>query len=458
MDIEDIAPGQNFAETITQTLDRCSTLLVIVGMRWREMLDRRSAEQQPDYVLHEIGEALQRKVNVIPVLVGGASLAQLNGLPDSIAELAFHQAVEIRDTTFKEDCGRLEAALRVPAARTRQFRWIAAVAGLSVLALGLAAWFGSRPRKHEPDVRVRQLLNTARTQVDLGEHERAFRTYQEALRIDPSATSATDGQLDAAMLWAENFRVTLREGQQPEAVAGPPLSDILSVLEAGLARTASTGSRAADILAHIGWVHWLNRHIAEKEFGPAAEQAFRRALAMDPSNVYANAMLGNWLLQTGGSLEEALGHFDTAVKTSKQRVLVRQMQLGGMIYNDRAGVPPELVRVANQMRINGESMEERHKRQVLTVYSPVVRTQDELAQVYSALQPADGWATYLWLDDRNNVDGAQREFVHAGILEAGGDRSQALDIYQRLRRDLERRNAAGSLAQQVDAAVKRLAK
>ena len=458
MDIEDIAPGQNFAETITQTIDRCSTLLVIVGTRWREMLDRRSAEQQPDYVLHEIGEALQRKVTVIPVLVGGASAAQLSGLPGSIAEMALRQAVEIRDTTFKEDCRRLEAALRVPATRSRQFRWIAAVAGLAVLALGLAAWLGSRPRKHEPDVRVSQLLNTAHTQMDLGEYERAFRSYGEALRIDFLAPSAAEGQLDAAMLWAENFRVTLREGEHPEAVAGPSLSDILSVLEAGLARTANTGPRAADILAHIGWVHWLNRHIAEKEFGPAAEQAFRRALTLDPSNVYANAMLGNWLLQTGGNLEEALRRLDTAAKSGKQRVLVRQMQLGGMIYNDRSGVAPELVRVANQMRIDGESLEERQKRQVITVYSPVVHTHDELVQVYSAMPTADNWATYQWLDDRNAVDSIQREFVHAGILEAGGDRSQALEILTRLQRDLAHRNAGGRLSQQVDAVVKRLAK
>ena len=65
----------------------------------------------------------------------------------------------------------------------------------------------------------------------------------------------------------------------------------------GLARARGDAPRSANILAHVGWAHWLNRHIAEKEFGPAAEQSVSPgALHSQPTNVYANAMFGNWLL------------------------------------------------------------------------------------------------------------------------------------------------------------------
>src|ERR1035438_8126362 len=96
------------------------------------------------------------------------------------------------------------------------------------------------------------------------------------------------------MLWVENFHITLPEGQNPAEVAGPALDQILMILDAGLTRTK--GSETADIRAHIGWAHWLNQHIAEREFGSDAEQNLRAALASDPSNVYANSMFGDWLL------------------------------------------------------------------------------------------------------------------------------------------------------------------
>ncbi len=101
------------------------------------------------------------------------------------------------------------------------------------------------------------------------------------------------------MEWAENFHVLAAEGQKSEDLAAPRLRQILSTLEAGLARTNGQGTSAADILAHLGWAHWLNQKIAYQEFGSAAEQGMRKALTLEPSSVYANAMLGNWLLQTG---------------------------------------------------------------------------------------------------------------------------------------------------------------
>src|SRR5439155_18333293 len=34
MDVEDIAPGQDFAQTIDQTIAKCNAALVIIGPRW----------------------------------------------------------------------------------------------------------------------------------------------------------------------------------------------------------------------------------------------------------------------------------------------------------------------------------------------------------------------------------------------------------------------------------------
>jgi tetratricopeptide (TPR) repeat protein len=358
MDVEDIRPGQDFAQTIDQTLGDCSAMLVVIGPKWIEILRARSKEQQEDYVAHEIEAALARKINIIPVLVGGANITQLSNLPKELAALPFHQAVELHDTSFKEDCERLAKGLGPRASHKGLALWLGSAAALVILLLALTGpWKASRERK----IQIHQLLTTAQTQTKLAEYEAAFKTYGSALKIDPMERNAQDGQVDAAMLWLENFHVAVAEGQKVEDLAGPPLAQMMTVLDAGFARANGRLPRAADILAHIGWAHWLNQHIAYLEFGHAAEQALRQALALDLSNVYANAMLGNWLLQTHGSLQEALHCFDIALKSGKQRPLVREMQLGGMIYNDDPGVPAELIRVADQMRVNGEPMDERFK-------------------------------------------------------------------------------------------------
>src|SRR5204863_1015792 len=38
MDVEDIGPGQNFAEAIDRTLASCSIVLVVIGPRWGDIL------------------------------------------------------------------------------------------------------------------------------------------------------------------------------------------------------------------------------------------------------------------------------------------------------------------------------------------------------------------------------------------------------------------------------------
>jgi hypothetical protein len=263
----------------------------------------------------------------------------------------------------------------------------------------------SRP----PDPRVA----TARTQTELGEHEAAFRTYQEVLKDRPDSVEIPELQADAAMAWLRNFRVTVGEGQKAEDIAGPPLAEIIRTLEAALARSGGRRPRAGDILAHLGWAHWLNQRIAAKEFGSAAERALRQSLTVDPTNVFGQAMLGGWLLQTHGDSTDAIRHLDAAEKTNQHRQFVRDMQLGGMIYNDEPGVPAALMRVANQMRIQGETMAPRQRSRILGYFRP--SNEAQVKEMLSAVPPDDAWATFQWLD--NSDDARRREFVHARVQE-----------------------------------------
>lgn len=414
MDVEGIAPGANFAQTIDNTLADCSTVLVVIGPKWLPILLERAKQGGEDYVRHEIEAALKSKINVIPVLVAGATAAELSTVPGSLADLPFHQAVELHDSSFSDDCDRLARACGAGHARRRSLVLIA-VAALIVVAV-IAAGFGFHSFRNEQQRRtaLAQQLATAHTQTSLDEFEAAYRTATQAAKSAPSDPEAFNAQADAAMKWLENFSVLVPDGEKADTVAAPLLTELMQVLDAALARTAPQSTRAAGILAHIGWAHWLNSHIAEKEFGPAAEQALRQSLAIDPKNVYANAMLGNWLLQNNRSLSEAVQHFSTALATGQERPLVRDMQLGGMLDNEGDGVRDESLKVLNEIRKNHEPIRDSDRTRFLSF------TFDIYEAVPTSVPAEEAWQTYLWLDTPPTRDPADdkrlHDLIHARIF------------------------------------------
>lgn len=106
MDIQDIQPGQDFAQSIRDTIARCECVLAIIGPRWLESVRERSPGGE-DFVVQEIVSALTRRITVIPVLVGGAGMPAAAQLPPALAALAHRNAVEIRDERFEDDVARL---------------------------------------------------------------------------------------------------------------------------------------------------------------------------------------------------------------------------------------------------------------------------------------------------------------------------------------------------------------
>jgi hypothetical protein len=265
-----------------------------------------------------------------------------------------------------------------------------------------------------------------------------------------------DRQVDVAMTWIEDFHVVVPEGGSAEKLAGTALDEIMPVLDAGLSRAQGRVPRAADILAHIGWGHWLNQKLAEREFGPAAERDLRHALEIDPSNVFAHGMLGNWIMQTGGATKEALVHFQKAVESNRARPFVRGLQLGVLVYPDDSETRVALIRLANEMRRNGESIDDHDRSRILASYDPTVNSAEELSETLSAVPPDDAWATYLWLDTGSTERRLQRDFIQASILEMKRNRDDALAAFEKLRVQLKQRGYNGRIATYVDDAIKRL--
>jgi hypothetical protein len=245
-------------------------------------------------------------------------------------------------------------------------------------------------------------------------------------RADERARNATteEARLDIAFRWLQDGR------------PGPdqPFSRITDAVVPTLDRALLDPDqpRRADVLAHLGWATFLKSR--DSGTGDPAV-LYKQALAIDPTNVYANMMLAHWLSWRGNAPDDARPYFDAALATGKEHALVRTFQLAALSGRNDENAEPELMRVANSMRQQNETLDERAARAVhgayVRRYGPnASRTVREATEVAAA----DQLATYVWLiampgiSDRAEV----RDYVLAMLKEATGDRPAALQALRTL--------------------------
>ena len=114
LDIDKIAPGDDFPKVLQEKLATSEVLLAIVGKVWTSITDaagNRRITHPKDFVALEVGTALQRGIRVIPVLVGGASMPRADELPSSLAKFVDCNAIAIDDGRFRQDFDNLVDAI-----------------------------------------------------------------------------------------------------------------------------------------------------------------------------------------------------------------------------------------------------------------------------------------------------------------------------------------------------------
>jgi O-acetyl-ADP-ribose deacetylase (regulator of RNase III) len=112
MDVARLSPGVDYVEIIEQVLTKCEALIGLIGKHWAQTAEgiNRFADRQ-DLLQFELAHALERKILVIPVLVGGATLPSSENLPTLLHPLLRRQVLELNDTNFEDVVARLIGAL-----------------------------------------------------------------------------------------------------------------------------------------------------------------------------------------------------------------------------------------------------------------------------------------------------------------------------------------------------------
>jgi tetratricopeptide (TPR) repeat protein len=90
-DREDIEPGEDFRKALSTQLRGCDALAALIGPGW----------SPSSWIQREIRAALERKILVLPILVGDIRNLSAESLPTSIRKLANLQSLETRDQRFR---------------------------------------------------------------------------------------------------------------------------------------------------------------------------------------------------------------------------------------------------------------------------------------------------------------------------------------------------------------------
>ena len=110
IDLEGIAPGQDFATVIEGHLGGCDAVVVLIGKEWLgfdDALGTSRISNPADFVHMEVATALRSGIQVFPVLLDGARMPASDELPADLKPLVRKQTIGLDFTRFDADAGTL---------------------------------------------------------------------------------------------------------------------------------------------------------------------------------------------------------------------------------------------------------------------------------------------------------------------------------------------------------------
>jgi tetratricopeptide (TPR) repeat protein len=122
-DVDDIAGGEEWRDSIAAAIRNAEVVLVMIGPHWlADERGRRRLDDPLDVLRGEVAAALAWGKVVLPVLVGGGWMPGSEDLPEDVRPLAGRNAVTLSDAQWNDDLGRLFDRLRALLTPTRE-RW-----------------------------------------------------------------------------------------------------------------------------------------------------------------------------------------------------------------------------------------------------------------------------------------------------------------------------------------------
>lgn len=333
--------------------------------------------------------------------------------------------------------------------------------GLGLVLLGAAALVVSNTLVLKREIADK--LTIGRMQEQAQDYAAAWTTYEQAnknvqsrrlpqLLVNTLVADIKQARTNVVMQWLDNMH--LPSGKQWEDIVAP----LLPTLDEAIAH--SEGSRKGDMLAYRGWADFLRSRDGRFDLKP--EVSYQRAIEADPSNAYAHAMWGHWILWTGGKLADADGHFTQALVKAEHRPVIRKLQLAALGNRSSDEFDMAQILVANDMRRGQEPLGATSRRRLYQIFDsqfkPYRVTQESVAKLTAVAPPTDLLATYQWLFDEKEFPASKQvsaPYILGMLQAAAGQFAEARQTLQAFRATLDPHN---NYMKAVDGALAQLKK
>ena len=121
-DVTSIDVGATFTSAIAEAMALSDVVVVVIGPNWLTAGSPDGAcrlDDSHDVVRNEIRAALDRKLEIVPVLVGGATMPHSEAVPAEIKPAVIRNALRLSDEQWEDDVKRLVSAIERSVARRR---------------------------------------------------------------------------------------------------------------------------------------------------------------------------------------------------------------------------------------------------------------------------------------------------------------------------------------------------
>jgi len=300
---------------------------------------------------------------------------------------------------------------------------------LLTLLFGISRIWDSVSGYYAHKAQVRQLLSESEVQRAGSDYRGAWDTLGKAADIQSSA-DVDHAKEDVAMEWLR--RIQIQEGQTFTSI----VNLLAPVLAHGVIQ--SSGTRKADLLAHLGWGDYLRFRENQRELHP--DSYFDDALKTDPSNVFAHTFKGFWIIWIRGPLTEASAQFRSALDSKRETPIVREFQLAALLNYSGLAESDELLRVCSEMVRNSETVPPVYREKVFNYVYWSSRQDAEIRERFlKVLDIQEHLRMYQTLygpgfDTSNSLNRELvRDFWQALLLERAGKSSEALALYRQVK-------------------------
>lgn len=314
---------------------------------------------------------------------------------------------------------------RLGRAERNFLKWIAAGIGVIALLIGINQGIKFYLKWQEENEKVESMVAAARMLNDSGDYEGAWKLLEQARILRPSLNKVKTERANTAMLWLRNVHLGILQEEKISSVADKLLPALLERLK------TAQGKEKADVLAHIGWANFLK--FKDGNHNVKVEENFREALKSDSVNVFANGMLGFWLLYPeggSGNIAEAKKHFEAAKVDGREGKFLRKLTLWAYRHgNTVLQYEPEIIIAVNEMRLQKDTLSLIERMQIVndTYYSD----DETLDSIFTRLTPQEHLLTFFYLTRGIDLDGRlYLQFIHAMILERMEDYRGAMQVYK----------------------------